>query len=204
VGLFPSGGGPRRVTAVGVGSTSNFGSGTIPTGGDWESRHCPFALDTPSGGVNVQFPDHLVVNSDTQETVDCGSNPSSTRRFITYIIDDATGQQMLSSISMRENVPVTTSSCNGSVVHTGSSCFINTDASPYTIGQFTDALVPGCPTSADVTPCGFMFANQQWQWCPSGGSPTSMGTIGPVNAQNTVINVDGNITGFAKGTTFPK
>jgi hypothetical protein len=44
----------NQITGVGVGSTSDLASGTIPTGGDWESRHCPNALDTASGGVDVE------------------------------------------------------------------------------------------------------------------------------------------------------
>jgi hypothetical protein len=104
---------------------------------------------------------------------------------------------------LRENVPTNVvSSCNNQVVHTGATCTQNTIYEPGLMGEFTDVLFPGCPSSSSVTPCGFTFSNQQWQWCPSTGSPSSIGTIGPVNAENTLIDIDGNILGFTAGTTF--
>jgi len=53
-----------------------------------------------------------------------------------------------------------------------------------------------------VTPCGFQFTNQQLQWCPATRSPTSIGTIGPVNAQSTLVNA--MEMSWVQGTTYPK
>jgi len=106
---------------------------------------------------------------------------------------------------LRENVPTNIySSCNGQLVQVGATCTSNISYQPGLMGEFTDYLSPGCPASAGDSPCGFQFAKQQWQWCPGVGQPTSIGTIGADNVENTIINVDGNITGFNPGTTFPK
>jgi hypothetical protein len=149
-------------------------------------------------------PSQLMVLTDSAETQNCGAGLSTVLRQITYQIQDQFGSQLTSAISMKENVPATTSSCNGGAVTTGSSCIVNTSLFPGLLAEFTDFLRPGCPTSSTVTPCGFTFSNQQWQWCPSGSAPQSMGTIGPVNAENIFISVDGNITGFTLGTIFPQ
>lgn len=155
--------------------------------------------------VSVQQPDHMYVLTDDQKTVNCGSNLSSRTRQITYEVVDTTNAQMRVPFLLRENVPTNiVSSCNGHVVQVGATCKSNVIYLPGTPGLFTDVFVPGCPTSQSNSPCGYQFANQQWQWCPAVGQPTSIGTIGLDNVQNTIINIDGNITGFVEGTTFPK
>lgn len=165
---------------------------------------CPGA--TGGGGSSsgtVEIPYDIQVNTDVQETINCGSNPSSLERQITYNVLDTTGTRMQFPFNLRENVPTNiTSSCNQQIVHTGATCTTNTLYEPGAAGEFTDVLFPGCPSSSGVTPCGYQFANQQWQWCPDTGSPTSIGTVGPANVENTLINVDGNILGFTPGTTF--
>jgi hypothetical protein len=160
------------------------------------------SIPTPIGIV-LTFADHLLVLSDSTQTQNCGSNPSTLLRQITYEIKDQNNNQLLTVISMRENVPFTVSSCNGSIVHNGTSCTLNTSLLPNVLSEFTDFLSPGCPNSSTNSPCGFTFANQQWQWCPSSAAPQSMGTIGPVKAQNTLINVDGSLF-FTPGTVFNK
>jgi hypothetical protein len=156
-------------------------------------------------GVTVQVPDHLVVLSDSQQTLDCGSDPSTRLRTVTYEVDDVDDRRLQFPFSMRENVPTNiVSSCNGSTVQTGANCVLNTTVEPHLSGEFSDFLSPGCPNSPTNTPCGFVFTNQQWQWCPSSGSPTSMGTIGKDTVDNTIIEMDGNITGFVAGTVFQK
>ena len=171
---------------------------------------CCSCLDTShnqsgTDNMQVQQPDHLVVLGDSQQTINCGSNPSTLLRTITYQIADPTGAGMRQPVSIRENVPTNTvSSCNNQVVQTGATCTLNTSYQPGVLGEFSDFLSPGCPSSPTNSPCGFTFSNQQWQWCPAGKLPTSTGTIGPVNAQNTLINVDGNVLGFTPGTIFPK
>jgi hypothetical protein len=190
-----------HTVAVGTatGSALNLLQATHP------APRCPQTVMQGNQPVNVEIPDHLEVLSDTQQTVNCSPNPSSLSRIIIYRVDDATGARIQFPFSMRENVPTDiVSSCNGGVVQTGANCTLNTLYYPYLTGEFADGLSPGCPNSPTNTPCGFQFTNQQWQWCPIGGQPTSMGTIGADNVQNTIINVDGNILGFAPGTKFWK
>jgi hypothetical protein len=153
--------------------------------------------------VTIPVPDHLVVLSDSTQTQNCGSNPSTLFRQIKYEIQDQNNSQLLTAIGMRENVPTTVSSCNENIVSTGASCTLNTSFFPGVLSEFTDFLSPGCPNSSTNSPCGYTFAKQQWQWCPSSAPPQSMGTIGPVKAQNTLINVDGNVF-LTPGTVFPK
>lgn len=145
-----------------------------------------------------------MVFKDITTVIQCGANPSTLQRNITYVIEDVNGNDMLAPISMRENVPPTTSACTGNPVQTGASCTINTEYAPNVISEFTDVLSAGCPSSPSDSPCGFTFANQQWQWCPSLSSPTSMGTIGKDTVDNTLITIDGNDLGFAPGTIFQK
>jgi hypothetical protein len=64
---------------------------------------------------------------------------------------------------------------------------------PGVIGEFADVISPGCAVPASNSPCGFTFANQQWQYRPVSGVPQSMGTIGQVNAENILITVAGQI-----------
>ena len=166
---------------------------------------CPVSRPQTTAGTKVERPDHLTVLSDSQQTVNCGSNPSSRVRQITYNVIDTAGSRMQVPFSLKENVPTNiVSSCNQQVVHTGATCTSNIVYEPGALGEFTDFLSPGCPSSPTITVCGFQFVSQQWQWCPTTGVPVSIGTIGPVNAQNTLINVDGNTLGFTPGTTFPK
>ena len=182
-----------------TGSAQNVLQATHP------APRCPQVAMQGSQPVSVGIPDHLEVLSDTQQTVNCSPNPSSLVRIITYRVDDASGARIQFPFSMRENVPTNiVSSCNGGVVQTGANCTLNTLYAPNLTGEFSDYLSPGCPNSRTNVPCGFQFTNQQWQWCPNGGQPTSMGTIGADNVQNTIINVDGNILGFTPGTKFWK
>jgi hypothetical protein len=175
----------------------------MPSGVD--TAPCPNEQFTGSGPSTVEMPDHLSVLADTQQTINCGSNPSSRVRQITYSVVDTAGSRMQVPFSLKENVPTNiVSSCNQQVVQTGAACTSNIAYEPGALGEFADFLSPGCPSSPTITVCGFQFASQQWEWCPATGPPTSIGTIGPVNAQNTLINVDGNVLGFTPGTTFPK
>lgn len=152
----------------------------------------------------VPVPDHLLVLNDATSTQNCGANPSTELRAILYEIKDQNDQMMSTIISMRENVPANTvSSCNNQVVKTGQTCFLNNSVQPGVISEFIDALSPGCPNSPSNSPCGYTFANQQWQYCPSSAIPQSMGTIGPDSVKNTIISVDGNILGLI-GHVFAK
>jgi hypothetical protein len=190
-------------TGAGAGSTTSNTQGKLLS--PYGRYQCTNQGYSPSGGDNVQKPDHLYVLTDTQFTPNCGSGPSSLVRKITYEVLDTTNNRMQVPFLLKENVPTNiVSSCNGGVVQTGATCTSNVSYYPGALGEFQDFLSPGCPSSQNVVPCGFQFANQQWEWCPGVGAPASIGTIGPVNVQNTIINVDGNILGFTPGKTFPK
>jgi hypothetical protein len=201
------------ITAVGGGVADITADANLATDGtacpyefsnDGDPMYCPMMADMGAdASVAAQMPDHLTVLADVTVTLNCGANPSSQGRSVTYFIKDQEDQQMLSDIQMRENVPTTVSSCNGNVVQTLVNCTSNTFLKPNNIGEFTDFLSPGCPSSPSNSPCGYTFANQQWQWCPSSSVPKSMGTIGAVKVQNTLITIDGNVVLFP-GTIFPK
>ena len=76
----------NEMTAVGVGSTSNFSSGTIPTGGDWESRHCPNSLDTPQGAVKVK-PTVTITSAPTGVAVVNGGAPGAHEVYVSARCD---------------------------------------------------------------------------------------------------------------------
>jgi hypothetical protein len=198
----------NTISGVAAGTTTDTAKSislALGSKGVIDGNPCPTAVFQASGTTNVEKPDHLTVLTDSQQTVNCGSNPSSRVRQITYNVIDTAGSRMQVPFSLRENVPTNTvSSCNQQVVQTGATCTSNIAYEPGALGEFTDFLSPGCPSSPTITVCGFQFASQQWQWCPGTGPPTSIGTIGPVNVQNTLIDVDGNTLGFTPGTTFPK
>lgn len=152
----------------------------------------------------VPVPDHLLVLNDKTSTQNCGSNPGSAVRAILYEIKDQNDLVLNTVVSMRENVPANTvSSCNNQTVQTGQTCTLNTNFQPGVISEFIDALSAGCPVPASNSPCGFTFANQQWQYCPSASIPQSMGTIGQDKVQNTLISVAGNVLGLI-GHVFQK
>lgn len=192
----------QHVTGVAPGFTTANASGEI-----WEGvgTNCSNVPVHATASVAVQVPDHMYVLTDVQNTLNCSPNPNSREREITYSVVDGTNAPMQIPFLLKENVPTNiTSSCNGKVVQTGAICTSNLSYLPGQLAKFTDFLAPGCPSSPQNSPCGFQFAKQQWQWCPGVGQPTSIGTIGADNVENTIINVDGNITGFVPGTTFPR
>jgi len=196
------------VTAVGHTSFVGAGTSTITGFAKLQSTQNPSCRPQPyqaPAPTTVQVPEHIVVLGDTQATQNCGAGPSTLARRITYVVDDTNGVRMQTPFLLKENVPTNIKrSCNNTTVQTGATCTPNLSYAPNLMGEFQDFLSLGCPSSQNVVPCGYQFANQQWQWCPGTGSPTSIGTVGPVNVQNTVINVDGNTLGFTPGTTFPK
>jgi len=204
---FSQGEGTYQMTAVGAGLTHlsfDFTFANISFDGQDCFMSGPFH-QTETVPNTVQVPDHLVVLSDKITTLNCSPNPSSQARQILYEIQDQSNTQLGTFINIRETVPSPTiSSCTGSPVTTTSSCTSTFLSPPHIIGEFTDSLLPGCPNSPSNSPCGFTFPNQQWQWCPASGLPQSTGTVGPVNAQNTLINVNGNVIGFIPGTIIPK
>jgi len=194
----------NQVTGVGPGTAHALSSGSFNYN-NGVSKYCQIRAANPSNVTDVQVPDHIEVLTDVFQTINCGSNPSTQFRTITYRLDDASGNIIRFPVKIRENVPTNlTTSCNGSTVLTGATCYLNTTAVPYTVGEFADGLSPGCPNSPSNSPCGFTFNNQQWQYCPIVGQPTSIGTIGRDVVQNTLISVDGNTIGFPVGTKFPK
>lgn len=143
--------------------------------------------------ASLPIPDHLLVIGDSSSTQNCGSAPASQVRGITYSIFDQNNSPISTHLNFRENVPTTISSCNNNIVHSGNSCISTFNTVPGVIGEFADVISPGCAVPATNSPCGFTFANQQWQYCPASGVPQSMGTIGQVNAENILITVAGQI-----------
>jgi hypothetical protein len=189
----------NQIAAVGAGSTSSFGSGTIPTGGDWESRHCPNSADHPSGGVNVEVPDHMVVTSDEFGNLNCSNQSNPEFRSIKYTIIDTSGAQITTlDFQFREAFTNKSSNSCGGPVNTSESC------GTLPVNNFVDSLTPGCFVGSPSTPCGWTADTQQWQWCSPSGTFPSVGTPGALVVHNDIISVGGNYTGFVTGYTPPK
>ncbi len=98
-------------------------------------------------------------------------------------------------------MPVTTTTCTIGNVTTGSTCTLNSEYYPGNTNQFNDYLI-ACPNAASLVPCGFTFANQQWETCTPSGGKSSIGTVGKVTVMNNAVTVNGNSTALPNGTTF--
>lgn len=183
----------RTITGMGVGSTTNFAQGNLIIGGP-ETKRCNPVQINPSGPVNVQVPDHLLVQSDVQQTLSCSGNPD--QRQITYDIVDANGNQVCALTTVREQFTNRSPNSCGGPVQTTETCTVVS-------GGFTDTLSPGCVVAGHNTPCGFTADKQQWQWCRPSGTP-SIGTPGALVVDTNVISVGGNTLGFPPGYSPPK
>jgi hypothetical protein len=173
--------------------------GTSLVNGHISSEYCSSG---GGGTATVQTPYQLFVESDVTSSVTCPV--TSVGRTVTYQIQTSSSTPMVLPIQIRENVPSnTTSSSNNSTVSTGQACNYNNVYEPGVNNEFNGYLYAGCPASVSITPCGFTFSNQQWQWCPAGSSNTSIGTIGPNNVQNYSITVDGNNLPWTNHTFGP-
>ncbi len=142
----------NQITAVGVGSTSNFGSGTIPTGGDWESRHCPNSADQASGGVNVGPYQIEPINTNSQGPVAAGSCPTNQYPgFVKYVTNQVQYRNgsayAVSGLSVADTITVGTPHDLGSGTSTGTGTTTGD-------GSFQDqysVCSPACPGSSGET-----------------------------------------------------
>jgi hypothetical protein len=201
---------PGMMAAVGVGTGyiyANYYSPTaIPVQVTITSQLPLPACPTTNGfsaaaPATVTMPNEIVVANDVTQTVSCSPYYTTAKaRTITYTIQAGT-TPIQGPIPIYENVPVTQTTCVVGNVQTGSTCTPNNDYLPETINQFDDFL-KACPTSSSPNPCGFTFANQQWQYCQPNGTKSSIGTVGKVTALNTGVTLDGNSTALPKGTVF--
>ena len=165
------------------------------------SPECP--INGGGGGQapgDSQVPDGIEVANDVTQTVYCPAPFHAQGRTITYTILSGT-TPMADPVPIYENVPPTTSTCTVIPVQTGSTCTPNNQYQPETTNQFNDYLI-ACPGASSPNPCGFTFANQQWQYCTPTGGKSSIGTVGEDTVLNTGVTVDGNSTSLPIGTTF--
>jgi hypothetical protein len=194
----------QSIAAISGSNTAKALSVTGMSPGSTTVHHTVYAGFCSGGGQNpatVQQPNQIYVTWDTTGTVNCPL--TSFARTITYSIEDTSGSPMTMPIPIHENVPPTSSSCNNQAVQTGSGCVLNNQYAPGALNEFNDYLWAGCPSSLSVEPCGYTFANQQWQYCPASKPPSSIGTVGQDIVNNNSISVDGNTTNLTTTTFKP-
>ena len=187
----------QYATVVGSQSGSATVTGTIRDNyGCIASSSQNFTVSSPTD------PDHLVVLSDVTGAMNkmCSNGTYPLQRAINYTIYNKAGSPLTASNAIRENVPTTTSTCNGSIVQTGNACFVNSFVDPEVINEFTDVLSAGCVAPSAPSPCGFTFSNQQWQWCEGDGVCKSIGTVGLDTVTNLGITLRGNTFSLPPGT----
>jgi hypothetical protein len=148
-------------------------------------------------------PNHIKVVGDAFFPQDCPSGTSAVIRRISYEIDDSNNQPITPPISIREHFDGKspsngTSTCNNSPGQTTESC----SAIPSNSVGFVDGISPGCAVSSAPTSCGYVWTNQAWYFCNSGGSDYVIGRPGTLNVTKGTISVGGNSTGFTFGTIF--
>jgi hypothetical protein len=164
------------------------------------TTQCPVFIGNPTALINVKLPKYIDVYVDSTQVFACPIG-SSRQRNVKYNVLASDGSQVTTVISILETVdPSTQSSCTNSTVGTSYQC------TPIANGIFTDGLNPGCPATAALNNgCGYTHPLQKWEWCNPLTVPSdpNLGTIGTDTVHNNSINLGGNSTSFAPGTTFP-
>ena len=192
---------------VGLNTTAD-GTKTNPTlkgigagqGKAYVSAYADGCSASGSGFPTVQVPDHIVVQMDQSNTINCGSAGLAKTRDLTYNILDSGNNQIQRIVALFETTnPSTVNSCNSQPIGTTFECTASQQP-----GNFTDHLSTGCPSSAAIAAqgCGFTVPDQKWEWC--GPAYVSIGDIGSLVVDNNYISVQGNSSGLPVGTTFPK
>lgn len=160
--------------------------------GPYDGNECvaePFQTQTsPGGGMTVQVPDHLVVQSDTTSVI-CTSN-GTVRRDIQYSEVDASGNSVGTISTKEQFASKGANSCN-TTINTSETC------SPDTGGVLTDHLTVGCNSVGGS--CGFTYTKQQWLYCPGTGTPVVFATPGDLVVHNNSVTVSGH-SSFSVGT----
>jgi hypothetical protein len=127
----------------------------------------------------------------TQCPAGCVSNTAIRR--ITYLIVDSSNNAIAFKPIIREQFQTKSAETCGTSIQTSESCTITTG-----LGTFTDRLTVGCNTVGGS--CGHTYTQQQWQWCPTTGSPVPIGTPGDIVVHNDNVTVGGNLIGFIPGS----
>jgi hypothetical protein len=184
---------PTKVLhTVAIGSAT--GSGTVYVQGTHPAPQCPMVYFGPVQPIAVANPNHIVVEDDVQQTLSCSGNPDE--RQITYEIVDASDQQVIAPVAVREQFQNLSANTCGNGIGTTQTC---TTVS----GGFTDHISTGCVAPGHSVPCGFTATQQQWQWCNPNGTTPSIGTPGAETVTTSIITLGGNSTGFQPGYSPP-
>ena len=155
----------------------------------------------PANIVVTNQPDHLKIVGDTTGPQSCSSGSASLRR-ISYEIDDVNGNPITAGISVREQFDSLspsdgTSTCNGSLGQRSQYC---TGIGGGNVG-FVDGISPGCAPASAPPSCGYIWTNQVWYLCGTGGAAdVVLGRPGTLDVSQAAISVGGNTGGFANGT----
>src|SRR6516165_1611258 len=174
-------------SAVSVGSTTSSTSGWLTHYGH---TLCPDWNPRPSGGDNVNPPDHLKILSDSLQAI--SSCPATVRRLIKYQEVSVNNAPVGTVQSKEQFGSKSANTCNNGNLGTSETC--SADAG----GVFTDILFVGCNSVGGS--CGVTFTKQQWLWCPPNGAAVVIATPGDLIIHNNEVSVGGNTAGFATGT----
>ena len=144
--------------------------------------------------TSVRTPHHLVVVSNTQFTLGCGS-PEPVEQHIKYTVVDVSGRPVGRSRVQELFLAESRNTC-GNGQPNPTSCGVLSLTS-----QFTDFLTVNC-NNVDGS-CGYDLC-WQWQWCPSGRTPVGLatfeGTIHYDQVTVTGFTVTGSTTSVTAGT----
>lgn len=158
---------------------------------DGEEWYCP---PCSGGAPGTGLPDHLQVQSDVIQTLNCASQPK--QRQITYLVvdinDNALIGQHFSDFEQFDSISQNT--CGNGNPNLSLTC-----GPSAALGGLQDTLTISCNNVGGS--CGLTATNQRWFLCSSFVQP--IGSPGTVVLQNNIIIVGGS-TFFAPGTDiFP-
>jgi hypothetical protein len=179
--------------------TANFTIAGNASGGTVSVTVTSSGQTSNTAAFSIRVPHHLVVMSDTannnfrsdcQATFNLNSFPRV--RQITYKVVDCAGNEV-GPVTVKENFTnMTTNTCNNGGP-TPNSCHY-----PFSnLGNiFTDTITVNC-NSVNGS-CGLSWT-EEWQWCPTGGTITTLATLA-YSVHYDVVTIDQNTSGFAAGT----
>jgi hypothetical protein len=169
-------------TGMSAGSTTSQTSGCL-NNNDPRLR-CPRSCQSPSGGDNVELPDHLIVMKDLNGVV--ASCPTVEGRQITFAVVNSQDVAVPNTPVQENFVSLSQNTCgNGQPVP--SSC-APTDQN----GQFPDSITVNCGGANGPAHCGYNITDH-WEWCRPGQAPVNLGTLTEI-VHIDAITVNGNTT----------
>jgi hypothetical protein len=171
--------------------TANFTIAANASAGTVSVKVTSSGHTSDGAAFSIRVPHHLVVVSDSGNTqaLSCQSGAPKVR-FLTLKVVDSSGNEV-GAVTLQENfTSLSTNTCRADGAGPSpDSCSYN----PPGGSTFTDNITVNCNTVNGS--CGYSITDQ-WQWCPSGGSPVTLATLTEtVHADQ--ITVNGNTSGLS-------